>query len=46
MNTKFMNSENSKASDTHKLRLNLTDKVDLQRNDNQVALSNLTIHYT
>ena len=29
MNTIFMNSENSKTSDPHKLLLNLTDKIDL-----------------
>ena len=31
MNTVFMNSKNSKASDLHKLLLNLTDKIDLNR---------------
>ena len=30
MNTVFMNSENSKTSDPHKLLLNLTDKIDLK----------------
>ena len=29
MNTIFMNSENSKTSDAHKVRFNLTDKTDL-----------------
>ena len=28
-----MNSENSKTSDAHRLRLNLKDKMDLQRGD-------------
>ena len=31
MNTVFINSKNSKASDLHKLLLNLTDKIDLNR---------------
>ena len=31
MNTVLMNSKNSEASDLHKLLLNLTDKIDLNR---------------
>ena len=42
----FMNSERSKTSDVHRLRLNLTDKIDLQRRDKRVALSDLSIYYT
>ena len=38
MNKIFMNSENSKTSDACRLRLDLMDKVDLQRGDNKVAL--------
>ena len=41
-----MNSENSKTSDCHRLSLNLTDKIDLRRNDKYIALSNLSICYT
>ena len=41
-----MNSENSKASDPHRLLLNLTDKINLKRSDKYVALSNLSIYYT
>ena len=41
MNTIFMNSKNSKSSDPHTLLFNLTDKIDLKRNDKYVALSNL-----
>ena len=41
-----MNSKNSGTSDSHRLLLNLTDKIDLKRNDKYVALSNLTICYT
>ena len=46
MDTIFMNSENSKTSDPHRLLLNLTDKKDLRRKDKYVALSNLSIYYT
>ena len=44
----FMNSENSKTSDSHRIILNLTnkiDKIDLRRKDKYVALSNLSIYY-
>ena len=30
MNTIFMNSKNSKTSDSHRLLLNYTDKIDLK----------------
>ena len=46
MDTIFMNSENSKTSDPHRLFLNLTDKINLTRSDKYVALSNLSIYYT
>ena len=46
MDTIFMNSENSKTSDPHRLLLNLTDKIDLRRKDKYIALSNLSIYYT
>ena len=46
MSTIFMNSKNSKTSDAHSLRLNLTDKADLRRSDNYVVLSDLSIYYT
>ena len=45
MDTIFMNSENSKAPDPHRLFLDLLDKIDLRRSDNYVALSNLSIYY-
>ena len=45
MDTIFMNSENSKTSDPHRLLLNLTDKTKLKRSDKYVALSNLSIYY-
>ena len=42
----FMNSGNSKASDLHRLLLNLSDKVNLKRSDKYIALSNLGIYCT
>ena len=42
MDTIFMNSENSKTSDPHRLLLNLSDKINLKRSDKCVALSNVT----
>ena len=41
-----MNSKNSNLSDPHRLILNLSDKIDLKRNDKYVSLSNLSIYYT
>ena len=38
-----MNSKTSKTSDSHKLLLNLTDKINLKRSDKYVALSNLNL---
>ena len=46
MNTMFMNLENSKTSDPHRLLLNLTTKIDLRRKDKFITLSNLSIYYT
>ena len=46
MGSIFMNSENNKTSDSHKLLLNLSDKINLKRSDKYVALSNLSIYYT
>ena len=46
MDTIFMNSKNSGTSDSHRLLLNLTDKLNLKRSDKYVALSNLSIYYT
>ena len=42
----FMNSGNSKASDLHRLLLNLSDKVNLKRSDKYITLSNLSIYCT
>ena len=46
MDTIFMNSENIKTSDPHRLLLNLSEKKNLKRSDKYVALSNLSIYYT
>ena len=46
MDILFLNSENSKTSDSHKLLLNLSYKINLKRSDKYVYLSNLSIYYT
>ena len=46
MKTIFINSENSKASQTHRFRLDLTDKVDLKDPKKNLALANLSIFST
>ena len=46
MGTIFMNSENSKKSEPHRLLLNIVDKINLKRSDKYVALSNLSMYYT
>ena len=46
MDTIFMNSENSKRSKPHILKLKLTDKLDLRLGKNAIALPNLSICYT
>ena len=38
--------KNSKASDSHRLLLNLTAKTDLRRKYKYIALSNVSIYYT
>ena len=46
MNTTCMNFENSTTSDTRRLLLNLTDKIDCRRKYKYIALSNVSIFYT
>ena len=41
-----MISENSKTNQPHRLLLEISDKIDLKRNDRHVALSNLSMYYT
>ena len=45
MATIFINTKNSKTSETHTFRLYFTDKLDLRKNKT-VALANLSIYYT
>ena len=44
MNTIFMCFENSKIPDPHRLLLNISDKINLMRNDKYVTLSNISIY--
>ena len=46
MDTIFINSENSKTSEPHTLKLKLTDKLDVRLEKKVIALSNLSIYYT
>ena len=46
MDTIFMNSENSKTFERHRVLLNLADKTNLKRSNKYVALSNLILQYT
>ena len=41
-----MNSKNSNTPDPHRLLLNVSDKIDFEKNDKHVALSIFTIYYT
>ena len=41
-----MNCENRKTSDSNRLLLNLSNKINLKRSDKYLALSNLRICYT
>ena len=46
METIFMNTENSKTSESHKFKLDLTDKLNLKNPNKNMALANLSIYYT
>ena len=46
MDTIVMNSENSKTSKQHVLKLKLTSKLDLRLGEKVIALSNLSNYYT
>ena len=41
-----MNTENSKANESHKFALNLPQRVDLRSSDKHVALEKVSIYYT
>ena len=42
----FMNTKNSKTSEPHKFKLDLTDKLNLKNPSNNMVLANLNICYT
>ena len=46
METIFMNTENSKKSEPHRFKLDLTDKRNLKNPSKNMALANLSIYYT
>ena len=46
IDTIFMNSQNSKSSDSHRLLLTFSDEISLKRSDKYVALSSPRIYYT
>ena len=46
MNTTFINSENSKTTKAHILRIKLTNELDLRKGEKIIALSNLSIYFT
>ena len=43
METIFMNTENSKASEPHRFKLDFTDKRNLKNSNKNLALANLSI---
>ena len=44
METIFMNTENSKTNETHRFKLDLTDKLNLKNRNKNMALANLSIY--
>ena len=46
MGTIFMNTENSKTNEPHRLKLDLADKLNLKNPNKNMALANLSIYYT
>ena len=46
METIFMNTENSKTNESHRFKLDLTDKLNLKNPNRNIALVNLSIYYT
>ena len=41
-----MNTENSKTSELHRFKLNLTDKLNIKNPNKNMALANLSIYFT
>ena len=46
METIFINTENSKTSESHKFKLDLIDKLNLKDPKKNMTLTNLSIYYT
>ena len=46
METIFMNTEINKTDEPHRFKSDLTDKLNLKNPNKNMALSNLSIHYT
>ena len=46
METNFMNTKNSKANESRRFRLDLTDKLNLKNPKKNMSLANLSIYYT
>ena len=46
METFFMNTKNSKTSETHRFKYDLIDKLNLKNPNKNMALANLSIYYT
>ena len=46
METIFMNTENSETNELHRFKLDLTDKLNLKKENKNMALANLSIYYT
>ena len=46
METIFMNTENNKTNEPHRLKLDLKDKLNLKNANKNLALANLSIYYT
>ena len=44
IDTIFVNSKNSKISDSHRILFNLSDEINLKISDKYVAVSNLSIY--
>ena len=46
METFFMNSKNSKTSESNRFKIDLIDKLDFKNPNKNMALGNLSIYYT
>ena len=46
METFFMNTKNSKTSETNRFKYDIIDKLDLKNKNKNMALGSLSIYYT